>query len=398
MTLDIFTLLLVLVLCNLATAAALWIAFAEVARDGLPKWEISLLVQADAWALFAAGDYWPGIGGSVAAHCLLSASFMLQAMALIEFQKRKAPASLLLVPPLIVAIVYALLSGDAQWRSATGNLLQAMSCSAVLWQLTKKSMYYQFSTQLLMLSAYGALMAIFLARAVASIAVPESMASPLDPSNAQSVSFLLIIIIVVLTSFGLLLMHKDRAEDEVHKLATMDPLTGVFNRRTFIDLAERELARCRRSNTPIRLLMMDLDHFKRVNDTLGHMVGDDVIKAFAQTVADCLRREDMLVRYGGEEFCVLLPGADAGTALTLAERIRAAIDNSRMQTRRGPVHITTSIGICGDEANAIDSIDSLLSCADGALYLAKAAGRNQVVSSLYKKSDPGFDDAQGRLI
>lgn len=398
MLLDLFTLLLVLALCNLAMAGALWIAYAGAMRDGLAKWEISLCAQGAAWICFAGGDYWPGIGASVLANFLLASSFMLQAGALVEFEQRKAPFGLLMAPPVLAAIIYAALGGDAQWRAVAGNLLHGIFCAGIFWQLTLKNLYHRRHTRILMLAAYGALSVLFFAHALASIVNPENTVSPLDTSLAEAISFLLGAAIVVLTSFGFLLMHKERADDEMRKLATMDPLTGVFNRRTFIELAERELARCRRSNTPIRLLMLDLDHFKRVNDTLGHMVGDDVIKDFAHSVADCLRREDLLVRYGGEEFCVLLPGADAGTALTLADRIRATIGNTQMQTRKGPVHITTSIGICGDEANAIDSIDSLLACADGALYLAKAAGRNQVISSLFKKSDAEFTEAQSRTL
>ena len=188
------------------------------------------------------------------------------------------------------------------------------------------------------------------------------------------------------------------AEQKIHSLAYYDSLTGLPNRLMFRDQLERAIARCLREAQQLAVMFLDLDKFKRVNDTLGHLVGDDVLREFARKVGDCLRREDLLVRYGGEEFCVLLPGADAGTALTLADRIRSTIDNTHMNTRAGPVHITTSVGICGDDAKVIDSLDSLLSCADGALYLAKAAGRNQVISSLFKAAGPPLTEAASRQL
>ena len=135
----------------------------------------------------------------------------------------------------------------------------------------------------------------------------------------------------------------------------------------------------------------------RSNDTRGHLVGDDVIREFANTVGSCLRREDLLVRYGGEEFCVLLPGADAGTALTLADRIRLTVDRTMLPTRSGPIHITTSIGVCGDDAGEIEDLESLISGADNALYLAKAAGRNQVISSLYAKETNRLSAEQANI-
>ncbi|OGA00472.1 MAG: hypothetical protein A3H35_11080 [Betaproteobacteria bacterium RIFCSPLOWO2_02_FULL_62_17] len=384
MALDIFTLLLVLLLCNLVMAGALWIAFSGSFHNGLEKWGISLLLQADAWAMFMANAFWPGYFVVVAGQVLLCTSFTLQAGALIEFRQHRAAPACIFGPPIGLVLLSLALAGSPAAAGVVINLIQAVCCAAIIGQLTRQDLHHRRGTRWLVIAAYLLMLVIFLAHASFSLAGLQHTAMLIDPGQWPSVCVLGAIVYVVIASFGFLLLQKERAEDEMRELATMDPLTGVFNRRTFIQLAERELARCRRSGQPLRLLMLDLDHFKNINDTRGHLVGDDVILEFSRSVADCLRREDLLVRYGGEEFCVLLPDADTGTALTLAERIRAMVDNSLMQTRAGPVHITTSVGVCGDDANAIDSLDSLLSCADNALYLAKAAGRNQVVSSPYK--------------
>ncbi len=396
MALNKFTLLSVLMMSNAVMAGALWAAFADATREGLGKWGASLFAQACAWAIFAAYDVIPADLIFVAGSFMLSASFMMQAAALMEFHRRTLPVPWLVAAPVVVAGV--LMAGRHAALVPIGDLSQGLCCLAVFWQVGKGDIHHQRRTRMLMMIAYGLLVAMFFTRSLLGViasAVP--FVSP-ESGLAAGLGYLLAIATVVLSSFGFLLMHKERAEDEMHKLATVDPLTGVFNRRTFIELAERELARCRRGGLPLRLLMLDMDHFKRVNDTLGHLVGDDVLREFARKVGDCLRREDLLVRYGGEEFCVLLPGADAGTALTLADRIRSTIDNTHMNTRAGPVHITTSVGICGDDAKVIDSLDSLLSCADGALYLAKAAGRNQVISSLFKAAGPLLTEAASRQL
>ena len=398
MALNKFTLLLVLMMSNAVMAGALWAAFADATRDGLGKWGASLFAQACAWALFAAYAILPDNFIFVAANFLLSASFMMQATALLEFHRRAVPRAALISAPIIVALVCFFLSDAKGTHIAVGDLSQGLCCLAVLWQTCRHDIEHKHRTRVVMIFAYGVLMTMFLARGVLELLTPAALFAPSNAGTTAGFGDLVAITTVVLSSFGFLLMHKERAEDEMHKLASIDPLTGVFNRRTFIELAERELARCRRSGLPLRLLMLDMDHFKRVNDTLGHLVGDDVLKEFSRTVGECLRREDLLVRYGGEEFCVLLPGADAGTSLTLADRIRATIDETQMPTRAGPVHITCSVGICGDDAKAIDTLDSLLSCADAALYLAKAAGRNQVVSSLFKAADNTLTEAASRQL
>ncbi|MSQ50417.1 MAG: GGDEF domain-containing protein [Betaproteobacteria bacterium] len=398
MALNKFTLLFVLMMSNAVMAGALWAAFAGATRDGLGKWGASLFAQACAWALFAAHDVLPDSLIFVAANFLLSASFMMQAAALFEFQRRAVPAAALMAAPVIVALLCVVLADTNTTRVAVSDFLQGVCCVAVIWQTRRGEIHHQHRTRFVMMFAYGVLVAMFITRGALELLTPMASSEAPDAGNSAGFGYLVAIATVVLSSFGFLLMHKERAEDEMHKLATVDPLTGVFNRRTFIELAERELARCRRGGLPLRLLMLDMDHFKHVNDTRGHLVGDDVLREFSRTVGECLRREDLLVRYGGEEFCVLLPGADAGTSLTLADRIRATIDDTQMPTRSGPVHITCSVGICGDDARAIDTLDSLLSCADAALYLAKAAGRNQVVSSLFKSADNTLNEAASRQL
>ena len=169
------------------------------------------------------------------------------------------------------------------------------------------------------------------------------------------------------------------AQAELRRLASIDELTGVANRRWFTAMASRELERCRRFNHQLALLMIDVDHFKRVNDTHGHAVGDEVLKAFTRVLEGNLRSVDLLGRLGGEEFAVVLPESDHNAASHTAERLRAAVEALEFPFEDGTVlKITTSVGI-SILATVGETLDSLLARADSALYTAKREGRNRVV-------------------
>ena len=171
--------------------------------------------------------------------------------------------------------------------------------------------------------------------------------------------------------------QRKAMEDELRRLATTDALTGIANRRHFIEQLAAELARVKRFGKPAALLMIDLDHFKRVNDSHGHGVGDLVLKHFASVIGDSLRRIDCFGRLGGEEFAVLLPGSEPQGARELAERLRQAAATSPTATEGGPVAVTISIGVTELDAGDLDP-NHILARADRALYRAKENGRNRV--------------------
>jgi diguanylate cyclase (GGDEF)-like protein/PAS domain S-box-containing protein len=170
---------------------------------------------------------------------------------------------------------------------------------------------------------------------------------------------------------------RKEAEAEVARLATTDSLTGVANRRRFLEQLGAELDRVKRFGDPASLLMLDVDHFKRVNDTYGHAAGDTVLQHLAELSRLRLRRIDLFGRLGGEEFAILLPGTDRAGAELLAERFRHEVAETPAQTGKGPIAVTVSIGIA--ELAAVDpGQDAVLARADAALYRAKEAGRNRV--------------------
>jgi two-component system, cell cycle response regulator len=163
----------------------------------------------------------------------------------------------------------------------------------------------------------------------------------------------------------------------MERLAITDGLTGLFNHRYFSEVAEKELARAARYQKPLSLIMIDLDYFKQVNDQFGHLMGDQILQLISRNCTKILRKIDIISRYGGEEFCVILPETDIKEAAAVAERLREAIASSQLVTKEGVVKVTGSLGVASLGMCEAE-IKKLINCADKALYEAKKAGRNQV--------------------
>jgi diguanylate cyclase (GGDEF)-like protein/PAS domain S-box-containing protein len=172
-------------------------------------------------------------------------------------------------------------------------------------------------------------------------------------------------------------LEKVRMAAEVQRLAITDALTGLFNRRHFFATAQRELERARRHERPLSVIMLDLDHFKHVNDTYGHAAGDQTLKAVADYCSSHLRGTDVLGRYGGEEFVVLLPETTGPAACEAAERLRRGIEALAVPIAARTVKVTASLGVAALDPTH-PTLDNLLDCADQALYEAKSAGRNEI--------------------
>ncbi len=181
---------------------------------------------------------------------------------------------------------------------------------------------------------------------------------------------------IVQAAFGFLLWRITSVEQTLFRLSTADALTGALNRRHFMTLMAREQRRAERYGARYSLLMCDIDHFKRVNDTYGHQVGDEAIKGLATVALAHLRPTDLLCRYGGEEFIVVLTHTEEAGAMIAAERIRAAIGQLETPTANAVLKFTVSIGVATFVKGA--TIEQVIECADQALYAAKSGGRNQV--------------------
>jgi diguanylate cyclase (GGDEF)-like protein len=165
--------------------------------------------------------------------------------------------------------------------------------------------------------------------------------------------------------------------EEMEKLAITDSLTGLYHRRYFFAFAVNEIERSKRYKKNLSIIMMDIDHFKKINDNFGHQIGDQVLKEIADICLAILRKVDVMCRYGGEEFVVLLPETEVTNAAHAAERMCTAISSLRVKSEKGDVSVSASIGVAEmDKSHA--NLEKLLAAADAALYSAKESGRNRV--------------------
>lgn len=185
-------------------------------------------------------------------------------------------------------------------------------------------------------------------------------------------------LISITSCFSLTLGANHQLTNKLAIQATIDPLTAIYNRRVFDELAQNEVSRARREDRPLSIVLIDVDHFKQVNDQYGHQVGDKLLKEFSARLKGCLRQYDILARYGGEEFVLLLPDTNAETAILIAEKLRFSIftpifnfGNEHM------IDVTASFGVATHKGEHINW-QQLMSLADQALYHAKDSGRNCV--------------------
>lgn len=166
--------------------------------------------------------------------------------------------------------------------------------------------------------------------------------------------------------------------EEIYRLTTVDGLTQIFNKRYFMETLEREMGRAQRYRRDLSLIMFDIDHFKRINDTYGHLAGDYVLKHLALVLRGRIRREDILARYGGEEFSIILPEIDNYNSMQTGEKIRAIVERASFRFEDTDIPVTISVGVASLHPEMQDP-DTFIRAADEFLYQAKNSGRNRVV-------------------
>jgi diguanylate cyclase (GGDEF)-like protein len=238
----------------------------------------------------------------------------------------------------------------------------------LLWGKRRDSFAAHFMLMTLVL-----LCAVMMARVTSALIDPPPVGlftySPLQAIYLASYSFG-----VLLLSISAILLSSEQLRNEMAKLLKYDALTGALTRRSAFEYGENELARSSRSGTVFSVLLIDLDHFKEINDKYGHQKGDVVLTEFVQRVEQVLRRPSVMGRYGGEEFIVLLPDTTKEKAVQVAERIQNHLRAHAQQPK-----VTASIGVASFSQAQGDNLDTMIGRADTALYAAKNNGRDQIV-------------------
>lgn len=334
----------------------------------LPQWESSLLsiLVSNLLRIFALSMLWQGVR--------------------VFFHRRPAYIEVALLCAVWAALcLWQPFTSSLIARVAVVSIINAVICLATAAELIR-ARGEALSSRLPLAAVFGSFGVIMVVRAAAAGVAPFPFgALPLDP--IWLASFLLVVFAhATFAGVLFLVMTMERRESAQRSFAMQDPLTGLMNRRAFGEFALRMGRRDDASEASTALLVLDLDHFKSINDRFGHEVGDRMLKLFSEVAEACVRSSDTLYRMGGEEFCFVLPDTLLADAIAIAERIRKTFESRSV----GEASATVSIGIAVS-LRAID-LDVQLAAADAAVYEAKARGRNRVVvaepSALLRGSAP----------
>ncbi|ODS64295.1 MAG: hypothetical protein ABS41_03275 [Arenimonas sp. SCN 70-307] len=382
MELDVRSVMLVGVLLSILTVVLLaqaGQAFPVERRRLLRIWTVGLLLQPVAWALLATRGLVSDALSISLGNGLLLLGFAEMARAVRGFQG--LPERRLAYWTLVSLVVVALMVFAEGWPHYSARVLVNSSCAAILLASIALALSRDYTrrgfTAARLTGAFAGLgVLIALWRFAEHSLDPRATGSLYDAGASDIAVFSYACVGVTFLSLGFVLMHTERAYEDLRRLASLDPLTGVLARSGLAEQGHRLMSESRRYQRPLSMLLMDMDQFKQVNDSLGHAAGDTVLRHLAERARRVLRGEDVLGRLGGDEFVALLPSTDAAGARVVAERLRDALHEAHARYRGEEVPVDLSIGVA--EARAEDSFDALLQRADQAMYGAKRAGGNRV--------------------
>lgn len=396
MLVDDRILLFCLVTVSAAMALSISIVLQPHEHNGLRKWAIALTLEAVAWMLFAMHGIITLTVSVVLANVLLSSAQAGKLSAIYEYRGLKFPRWQCFLPVLSNLLLFVfLLHRNLHEQVIAGSFIYALQMLLIIIALGRDTESRVGRAWNLLFSSTLLLLTIYLLRAFNILSSHQFFASLpilMAPHTILLLVLLSVIGLCITESMGFVLMIKQRSDREILTLAMTDPLTGIFNRRAFMANADKECSAAQRNGLPLALLMIDVDHFKKINDRYGHPTGDTVLEEIAHILTSRLRKEDTIGRYGGEEFCILLPGTEENGAMAIGENLRQAISSAPLTRGKSPIIATVSIGIIVQPPTGslfAPDFAKLLAAADAALYQAKHDGRNRVVliNSLRTKID-----------
>ncbi|SFV14159.1 GGDEF domain-containing protein [Pseudoduganella namucuonensis] len=378
---DIKTLVLALALGNLSLCAALFF-FEYESRKSLTisTWAVAKQAQAAAWFLLYFRGVLPDVLTGPLANVLLFAGMALDAGALWEAAGRPGWRRLLLPALAGASFVYLgchVLDVEPGARAAAGFLivsgffLAGVGALALAWRSGTMLRRYLVVTMV-------ALSVVVAGRGLLAALLPEGW-SWVSAVMLQGVGFGALYLMMLTNAFGFLLLSREKLQSELARLEVVDALTDVPNRRGFYQALAPWMALARRPGMPTAMIILNLDQFKRVNDSYGHQVGDTVLRAMVDVCKKQLRDSDLMGRLGGAEFAIQLPRTSQADAAMVAERIRAAIEAMQVRAEKAIISLTASMGVTVIRAD--DSTVTLFKRVDGALQAAMLAGANRVVEA-----------------
>lgn len=349
-------------------------------RKSLRIRSAALGVEALSWATLAAHAYLSPamllLSGN--AFSLIGQGMSVFALRMLLGESLRARAVLAVaVLGLLGVAWFGLIEPDYRWRVLCGSLAIGLNIVLSVEALLGVAVRRRSRARNVLLSIFTMAVAMLIWRNVELWSGDLPLRDITAVSNTNLFYLMFWSLQPMFAGIGFLLLYNEILRQELHLLARMDPLTGVSNRLAINEATTMMLAQAARNRQPLTVLMLDVDHFKRVNDRFGHNGGDKVLRELAASIRGTLRESDMIGRVGGEEFVVLSPGAELRGALVLAERIRKTVEATPLVIDGQALTLTVSVGVAAAVTNDRDGI-ALLKRADAALYAAKRCGRNQV--------------------
>ena len=393
MQIDIPTVIVIETIASAMSALVLAASLRGAPSPGGREATAAMACLVPAFLVYLLRDRLPGATSIVVANLLFWTTALLVHRAVTRFTARRAPPGWPLALLATAAPVLAVLATSGDWYG-----LRVLLSSAVLLALIgasagelaqdgglAKEPWRRFAFALLALTALGLAVRI-------ALVLPDWRigAEPLAPTPETMLAFVPALLLAQGFGPAFLLMQRERSAALAARLATIDDLTGCLSRRALETRAAIELAHAARTRRPVALAIVDLDHFKDVNDTHGHAAGDALLACAGEVLRSGVRPGDIVARYGGEEFCVLLREADAAKARAAAERLRNALRDASVATNGARLSPVASIGVAAFDPGCGDGWPVLFQRADAALYRAKRGGRDRV--RLHDDADDDADD------
>lgn len=381
MTLDIPTMYMLSVITNVAMTMAVVLVALRQSIPGLAQMAWALVASSSFYLVLGAKGMVPdlvaiGLGNTLGA---LSESLML--LAVLRSRRKRLPAALYVAPVLAMFLASVIFLDDRETRLVLASFVLVYQLSLLLWNLPRAGFMIRGRGCTIMAVAAAVGLAAMGYRGLSLGLGWHELAAFQSRDTLNTLFYLVNYLGMLFLVFGFVLHTAEQSAERNLRLSLEDPLTGLANRRALFQRMDAAFERGRQMQLPLSLMVIDVDHFKKVNDRFGHQVGDAVLQHVAAMIEQRFRSEDITGRLGGEEFLVVLPDTSLEDATAVAEELRKGLAVQPKVVDEKAIQVTISIGVSGVEGlSELDTPDSLIAAADEAVYLAKSNGRNRVES------------------
>ena len=373
------TLLLVNLVVTVALGVSMGVVARRASRDGMVWWAWAMASQTLAFLLLGLRGQVSDWLSVVLANTLMVATFALFSEGLCEFQQRRPRRWLIWAPVVLLLVAQMLLFDEQRIRPLLSNAVMVFQALVLLQLILSGRRERPGRGKYFVAAGFVLIVLALLLRLTAQLAGWMDLRQVTESNPVHALSLLMATLIIVIVAMGLVLMSKERADALNRNLALQDELTGLHNRRSIQRLLDQQLAMLARGRRPLAVLLIDVDHFKRINDTHGHLSGDLALREIGACLLGRLRGQDLVGRWGGEEFIALLPDTGIGGARKLAEQLRRAVEQLQVVSLVGKqMPLTVSIGLYTRVPDDEATREEVIAAADQALYQAKQNGRNRI--------------------